>query len=273
MTVQEYMDTAVRRLMDAGITTARLDVLVLLEDTVNQDRARLLAHPETLLTSEQTNILDEQLERRCRHTPLAYIRGKTEFYGREFMINKYVLEPRPESEMMIDLLKYLPGSNHMIIADIGTGSGALAITAKLDLPDSEVIAVDIDDNCLSIAMRNARKQKADVTFLHGNLLEPLKSTGTKPDALLCNLPYVPNDFNINIAATHEPKLAIFGGKDGLDMYRQMFMQIDQFDLRPRYILTESLPPQHAELTAIATMHSYTVHTGEDFIQVFKSVSV
>lgn len=269
MTVDEYLNAAVRRLADAGVETARLDALVLLEDTLNLNRAHLLAHPDTLLTAQQASILNEQIERRAGHVPLAYIRGKTEFYGRAFMVNKHVLEPRPESEMMIDLLKYLPGSDHMTIADIGTGSGALAITAKLDLPGTEVIAIDIDGDCLAVAKRNANKLKADVTFLQGNLLEPLKTSTVKPNALLCNLPYVPRDFRINLAATHEPKLAIFGGKDGLDVYRELFAQTQQLEIQPRYILTESLPPQHAELREIAAEYGYILQKNEDFIQVFK----
>lgn len=270
MTAQEYLKATVRRLSDAGIGTARLDVLVLLEDTLRKDRAYLLAHPETELSAAQLSILDEQVGRRTRHVPLAYIRGKTEFYGRTFMVNGHVLEPRPESEMMIDLLKYLPGSDRMVVADIGTGSGALAITAKLDLPDSEVIAVDIDPQCLDIARRNAAKLKADITLLQGDLLAPLQTVGAKPDALLCNLPYVPDNFQINTAATHEPRLAIFGGPEGLDVYRKLFGQIAEGLAAPRYVLAEALPPQHGLLADIAAAQGYRLQKTEDFIQVFKA---
>lgn len=269
MTTHDYLAHAVSQLTDAGIGTARLDALVLLEDTIGKDRAYLLAHPELELTQQQTSILDEQIKRRAIHVPLAYIRGKTEFYGREFIVNDHVLEPRPESEMLIDLLKYLPGSDRMVIADIGTGSGALAITAKLDLPDSEVVAIDIDPQCLDIARRNAAKHRADITLLEGDLLHPLHTTGTKADALLCNLPYVPDNFQINTAATHEPRLAIFGGPDGLDVYRKLFGQLGGLARRPRYILAESLPPLHGQLADIAATHGYGLQTGEDFIQVFR----
>lgn len=270
MTALEYLASATSRLTAAGISsTARLDVLVLLEDTLHKDRAHLLAHPEIELSVAQQDILDEQIRHRAKHIPLAYIRGKTEFYGRQFSINAHVLEPRPESEMMIDLLKFLPGSANLTIVDIGTGSGALAITAKLDLPDSEIVAVDIDPKCLDIARRNATKLKADVTFLQGNLLQPLHTAGIKPDALLCNLPYVPDNFQINTAATHEPKLAIFGGGDGLDVYRQLFEQITMLQKPPRYILTEALPPQHGQLAFIADQYNYQLQKSDDFIQVFR----
>lgn len=269
-TIGEWLEESGDVLAQVGIATSRLDVLVLLEDTLGRDRAQLLAHPEILLTDAQSHILQEQVRRRSRHIPLAYIRGKTEFYGREFVVNNHVLEPRPESELIIDMLKFISGSDRMVIADIGTGSGALAITAKLDLPDSEVIAIDIDRECLEIARKNARKLKADITFLQGNLAEPLYAEAIKTDIFLCNLPYVPDRFQINRAASHEPKLAIFGGPDGLKLYRRMFGQLAGSGQKPQFILTESLPPQHDQLARLAARCGYAMQAHEDFIQLFKA---
>ena len=111
MHVGDWLKTATQKLQQAGIATARLDCLVLLEDYLNTNRTQLLAHLERELTVEQIKWLSLRLVRRAKHEPLAYIRSKTEFYGREFIVNKHVLEPRPESETMIDLLKAsnLPG--------------------------------------------------------------------------------------------------------------------------------------------------------------------
>lgn len=268
MTIDTWLNKASQKLADASIATARLDVLVLLEDALGQDRAYLLAHADRELSNEQISILDEQIKRRARHIPLAYIRGRTEFYGRDFIVNDHVLEPRPESEMIIDLFKYLSHSDSMTVADIGTGSGALAVTIKLDLPGTTVYAVDIDANCLALTRRNAKRLNADVEVLEGNLLQPLLDGNRKVDTLVCNLPYVPDGFHINTAATHEPRLAIFGGPDGLDAYRELFHQIGQVAPSPRYILTESLPPQHAELAEIANSAGYRLIRHEDFIQVF-----
>src|SRR4051812_18199612 len=107
MTTQEWLRSAEDLLGAAEVNTARLDALVLLEDCLGRGRALLLAHPETELTDEQSVVLDGQLQRRARHEPLAYIRGRTEFYGREFYVDSRVLEPRPESETIIELLKGL----------------------------------------------------------------------------------------------------------------------------------------------------------------------
>lgn len=270
MTGQNWLAIAEKRLKQADIPTARLDCLVLLEDLLGKDRAHLLAHPELKLTSEQEKVLNEQLERRAKHEPLAYIRGKTEFYGREFIVNAHTLEPRSETETMIDELKGLgfrEQGHGVALVDVGTGSGAIAISAKLELPNASVFATDISVECITIAKRNAQNHQTDITFNQGNLLDPL-ALGPSPYTLLCNLPYVPDSHTINKAAMFEPRLAIFGGVDGLDLYRELFTQIGKLDSKPGHILTESLPFQHEELAVIAKLHGYSLQQTSDFIQMF-----
>src|SRR6266404_864 len=104
MTLGTYLSLSEAKLKQAGISSARLDVLILLEDSLHKDRAWLLAHPEHDLSTELINKLQSKLSRRAAHVPLSYIRGHTEFYGRRFKLNRHVLEPRPESETMIELL-------------------------------------------------------------------------------------------------------------------------------------------------------------------------
>lgn len=266
VTRASWLKLATTQLEVAGIATARLDCLVLLEDELNTNRAQLLAHPEINLTPVQNHNLSEKLTRRARHEPLAYIRGKTEFYGREFIVNHYVLEPRPESETMISLLKQLSLKQRVSIADIGSGSGALGITAALELTSSvELFLHDIEENTLVVARQNAHKHNVSAKCLQTDLVN---NNNADLDILLCNLPYVPNDFQINTAAGHEPKIAIFGGLDGLDLYRSLFDQIDKRTQKPSFILTESLPYQHPELAAIALAQGYKLVVSEDFIQVF-----
>lgn len=264
MKVNDWLEQAQQVLTATGISTARLDALVLLEDCLKRPRATLLAHTEIELTADQLKVLNGWLARRAKHVPLAYIRHKSEFYGREFYVDERVLEPRPESETIITLLKKLVRPEQTV-ADIGTGSGMLAITAKLELPSSQVFAVDIDQNCLEVARLNAQRYNVDISFKQGDLLSPLDE---KVDILLCNLPYVPDNFQINLAALHEPRVAIFGGPDGLDLYRKLFTQIDTLGLKPGYILAESLPPQHGELAAIASAYGYHQQIEDDFIQLF-----
>jgi release factor glutamine methyltransferase len=262
-TANQWLKIAVRQLKASDIATARLDALVLLEDALGKDRSWILAHPDAPIDPEILELLNEQVKRRAGHEPLAYIRGFTEFYGRKFAVDHRVLEPRPESETMINILKSLKLPPFPKIADIGTGSGALGLTAALEIPASHVTLVDIDVNCLAVAQQNANDLNVDAAVLQGDLLDGLQDI----NVALCNLPYVPDDFHINEAAMQEPKLAIFGGPDGLDLYRKLFAQLD--DKAVKYVLTESLPFQHDDLTAIAKSHHYKQKDEDDFIQLFE----
>jgi release factor glutamine methyltransferase len=305
MRIAEWLQKAEQELMRAGIATARLDSLVLLEDAAGKDRSLLLAHPEHELSSSQIIQLHELITRRASHEPLAYLRGRTEFYGRTFLLTPGVLEPRPESETMIDLLKQLPifsspetskspikfvhkgGHDHkpsqpfqtfkqqtedtanstpqIQIADVGTGSGALGITAAIELPGTSVDLIDLYEQPLKLAKSNVDLFTLSLNVIRSDLL----ASATVPyDVLLCNLPYVPDSFKINQAARHEPREAIFAGSDGLELYRKLFEQIMNMEIWPLYILSEALPPQHDQLRRIAESAGYTLVKTADFIQVY-----
>ena len=273
MKFEDFLKKATQQLQKAGIGTARLDSLILIEDVLGVDRAILLAHPETNISSSQLAKLTKLLKRRGNHEPLAYVRGTTEFYGRNFVINTSVLEPRPESEAMIDLLKHYvkngtfstQPASHVTISDVGTGSGALGITAALEIPKSSVELLDISQKALEIAKINVDKFTLNITMLKSNLLMNSKQQSV---VLLCNLPYVPDDYSINEAAQHEPKLAIFGGRDGLDLYCKLFKQLTLHTNKPLLILTEALPEQHQKLATIAAKTEYRLDMTDDFIQAF-----
>lgn len=276
MTVTDWLSTTTGALRNAGIETARLDALVLLEDALGTDRAYLLARQDTSLDTLVIKQLDDWTKRRIGHEPLAYIRGKTEFYGREFMVNQFVMVPRPETEAMVALATEVMGSRLQVTdkpvwaVDVGTGSGALAISLKLEYPDFEVIGIDASAECIELATKNAKKLKANVTYIKGNLLEPLYNLQTTTyNLVLANLPYVPDNYEINQAAKHEPSLAIFGGADGLDLYRQLFQQTATLSAKSVHILTESMPFQHDELAKIAKESGFELAKTVDLIQQFK----
>lgn len=267
MKANDWLISSVELLTSCDIPTARLDCLVLLEDITGKTRAFLLAHPEFVLNPTQIQTLNEKVKQRTKHIPLAYIRGKTEFYGREFKVNASVLEPRPESETIIDLLLKLPNPKQII--DIGTGSGALAITAKLERPSTHVTATDIDPACLEVVRTNSELHGVELTVAQGDLLTPIDKNDLANSVILANLPYVPDEHALNDAAMNEPRLAIFGGEDGLDKYRELFQQAAETqNARPRHIITESLPFQHRQLAAIATRTGYELQTTSDFVQCF-----
>jgi release factor glutamine methyltransferase len=272
-------------LREAGIESARLDCLILLEDATGHDRAWLLAHTELELTDAQTTILNNKVAQRAKHVPLAYIRGHVEFYGHDFAVNTHVLVPRPETEAMVGLLKdyAIPAISTSTdaqlrmdepkIIDVGTGSGVLAVTAKLEFPQAQVFGTDIDPACLEIARQNAKALSAEVGFLQADLLKPLSGNLPRADIILANLPYVPDNFQINTAASHEPALAIFGGIDGLDLYRQLFAAIAGMTHgeRPAIILTEALPPHHHALASLARKYGYSLERTEGLAQAYAAL--
>lgn len=270
MIVNNFLHRATGKLEKAGIASARLDVLILLEDVLARNRASILAHPELNLSSRQITMLNNYITQRTLHTPLAYIRGTSMFYGRSFTITTDVLVPRPESEAMITLLlrisKRAPNALH--IADIGTGSGCLGITAKLELPTAQVGLYDISPAALACATHNAKLYGVEVMIEKVDLIKEVSTPGSRYNVVLANLPYVPDDFPINQAAAHEPKIALFAGSDGLDLYRRIFMQVATLTDRPRHIITESLQPQHSKLKNIAKKAGYYLQETEGLAQHF-----
>jgi release factor glutamine methyltransferase len=270
MKTADWLQASTHTLSQAGVSTARLDCLVLLEDVTGKNRAYLLAHPEHVLGPQALRTLQMQIQQRVKHRPLAYIRGRTEFYGREFIINEQVLEPRPESETMLELLFQQPDIRRVI--DVGCGSGALGITAKLELPEISLTSVDIDPGCLKVTRQNNKRFQTQATVLKSNLLEQINDGDLDKAHLLANLPYVPDAFQLNEAAMNEPRIAIFGGPDGLDLYRKLFNQLDDRQVKPATILCESLPTQHPALAHLAQEHGFIQSMEKDFIQVLSPLA-
>ena len=267
MTINEWLSGAQAQLTKAGIETARLDCLLLLEDILQKNRTWILAHPETNISPTSLRKLKNVFNRRMTHEPMAYILGRSEFYGRQFEVSADVLQPRPESEAIIELLLQIaPKAPKPLIADVGTGSGALGITASLELPNSSVDLIDIDDKALKTAKINANKFTTSIRVIKSDLLAHADSNY---DILLCNLPYVPDGFKVNKAAQHEPAIALYAGSDGLDLYRKLFEQLELRKNKALYLIIESFPDQHAKIAEFATNCGYSLQTTIDFVQLYK----
>jgi release factor glutamine methyltransferase len=271
MTTGEFLTAATKALKQAGIESARLDCLVLLEDALGQNRARILAHSEAEIPSKTEVGLNKKIAQRAKHVPLAYLRGKVQFYGREFVVDERVLVPRPETEAMIDLLKATPCVRHSALPlrfiDLGSGSGCIGITAVLELPGAKIELWDIDPQTHQVALHNATLHGVQPTYRPADLLRqpPIGQV----DAFLANLPYVPSEYLINEAAKHEPKLALFAGQDGMDLYRRFWQEVAQLVAPPPYIFTESLSDQHRSMRSLARAAGYKLAATKDLIQQFK----
>jgi len=266
VTVQDFLKASTQTLALAGIESARLDALMLLEDALGKNRAQLLAHPETGLSLTTEVELNNKIAQRAQHRPLAYIRGKALFYGREFFVDEHVLVPRPETESVIELLLQADLQPQPKIADIGTGSGCIGITAALELPNSTVWLLDNDAPALQVPRQNARALSANNTSLMQNDL--LEGVTEQFDVIIANLPYVPQTIALNKAATFEPPQAIFSGHDGLDHYQRFWQQIAGLPSKPQVVITESLPFQHHQLATLARHAGYYLAATDHFAQSF-----
>jgi release factor glutamine methyltransferase len=220
----QALAAARRRLQKAGIEEAPLEGEVLLRHVLNVSRAALFATTEATMTPAQEKALDGLLERRLNGEPSAYITGVREFYGLEFQVDSRVLIPRPESELLVEKAISLARDNNVAtIADIGTGSGAIAVSLAVNLPGVTVYAADISAAALEVARVNAHRYGVEkqITFLRGHLLEPLPGP---VDIIVANLPYVRR---ADLSPKGEPVQALDGGKDGLDLIRMLFERADK----------------------------------------------
>ena len=206
---------------------------IILADLLSKDRSFLHAYPEFKLTRPQEHRYIELLKRRESNEPLAYILGYKEFYGLRFFVDKRVLIPRPETEDLVDqVLKFVednyPGMQ-IKIADVGTGSGCIAVTLAVCLPEAKIFATDINQDALGLAKKNAKYHQVEdkIIFLEGDLLSPLSES---VDIIVANLPYIKSAGIKKLdpqISKWEPKIALDGGSDGLKLYRFLFKQAEK----------------------------------------------
>lgn len=267
MTITEWLVENMKKLKQAGVDSPRRDCLVFLEDTLGKDRAWVVSNPEHRLQIQSLKTLSRLIDRRVGREPLAYIRGKAWFYGRLFYVDPSVMIPRPESEDFIEIIREInPGE----LVDLGTGSGCLAITAKLELPKCSVFAYDIDQNALETARKNALKHRANIVFAQSDMLQHVANS---PFTLVANLPYVPEGLITSPEIQHEPATALFSGKDGLNHYRRFWTEILNSLQQPQHILIESLENQHAYLKNLANKSGYTLSSTINLVQRFDKKNV
>ncbi len=247
MKIFEWVIDATKELAGAGIGTAKLDAELILAHTIRKGRTWIHAYRDDELSPHQQEIADARIALRVSRVPLAYITGHKEFYGRRFDVTPSTLIPRPESEAIIEMLKELlpsttarPGFSKRLI-DIGTGSGCLGITAKLEFPELDVTLADTSRYALKVAEKNATRLQAPVDILRSDLL---KSYVMMPDIILANLPYVDTDWERSPETNHEPAEALFADNNGMKLIVEL---LDQTKSRLRsggIVILEADPVQH-----------------------------
>lgn len=220
--------------------TPDLDAQVLLAHLLGVDRAFLFAHPERTLSDWECAAFLDANHRRAAGEPIAYITGAKGFYDIDLQVSPAVLIPRPETELLLEeALRLSEERPELIVADIGTGSGALAVTYARHRPQSKVYATEISRDALAIARGNAERNGVKPTFLEGDLAEPLIQRGIKIDLLMANLPYIASDELAALEVSRfEPRLALDGGIDGLALIRRLLTQIPAVCREGAFVLLE-----------------------------------
>ncbi|MDO4660812.1 MAG: peptide chain release factor N(5)-glutamine methyltransferase [Candidatus Saccharibacteria bacterium] len=265
--VDAWLAVAAAQLRTAGIASSRLDSELLLSHVLQRPRHWLHAHGDSTLLHEQQVQAEQLLTRRLRHEPLAYLVGHKEFYGRDFVVSPAVLVPRPETEQMIILLLQLIQPTQRTIADVGTGSGILAITAQLELPQCQVNAYDISLEALAIAQHNAQQHGAtSVHFIQSDLLVAAQQ---RYDVILANLPYVnPTWRRDDCETAHEPARALFAEDDGLALISTLLAQTEQWLAPSSLLILEADPCQHSRIITRAAAHQLTHVRSEGYALAF-----
>ena len=206
---------------------------LLLRYYTGMDRSKLLANLREELAPQVESAFKEAVLLHGEGRPIQYIMGFEEFYGRTFKVNEHVLIPRPETEELVlgalQRMNRLFGEDEKLaVADIGTGSGAIAISLKLECPSLQVTATDISIDALNLARSNAKELSASIEFVVGDTLLPFMNQGKKFDVVISNPPYIPlsDQQEMSIVVTgHEPHQALFAGDDGLDVYKRLADQL------------------------------------------------
>lgn len=247
MTIDTALTTGINKLKTADIGSPRLDSQLCLAHVLQVPREHLLAHPEQELSPVQADLFKQLITQRAHHIPLVHLTGHREFYGLELEITPNVLTPRVETEQMVDwAIQYaLPNST---LIDIGTGSGAIAAAIASHRPDLIVSATEVEPLALEVAKRNAIKHKLKINFIQSNLFQAING---RFDTVVTNLPYLQNDAELMPEVLREPKVALFGGPEGLDLYHNFFTQLPDHLHPSAYVFTECDPWQQDSLIAQA----------------------
>ena len=255
MRLRVALAQATTMLENAGIEESKLDAELLLVHALGITRAQLHAHPQSQLRPTELARYRQLIERRTRREPVAYIVGHKEFYGLDLFVDERVLIPRPETELLVE--KAIKVSQRQsVVADVGTGSGAIAVSLAVHLPQILVYATDASPAALEVAARNCRRHCVEdrVHLLQGHLLEPLPE---HVDLIVANLPYVSQAELAQLPpeiSRYEPREALDGGPDGLDCIRHLLAQAEGHLKPGGVVLLEIGATQGEAVVALARRH-------------------
>ncbi len=226
-------------LRQAQAKELRTEMEVFLSWLLKVDRSELVAYPEREVPIEKMADVQKAWVKILEFYPVAYLTNEKEFYGLSFYVDENVLVPRDASERMVDYAKELLGERDGGVLEVGVGSGAISIALGKEQPELNIQGVDISEKALKVAQRNANAHDVDVNFSQSDLLSSVPDEPIQ--GLLANLPYIGEESHRYIdenVEKYEPHLALFGGPDGLELYRRLFVQIQERKYQPDWIIGE-----------------------------------
>jgi release factor glutamine methyltransferase len=231
MQLKQAVDAAYELFVAHDVPSPRLNAELLLMFVLGRERAYLYAHPEYQLTGEEQSRYDEVIQERAGGCPTQYITGHQEFWGLDLLVSPAVLIPRPETEHVVEtvleLVKQMAPEGKLRLVDVGTGSGCIALALASELPQVEVHACDVSEDALEMARANAARLGLDqrITFQKSDLLSAYG--GEEFDFVVSNPPYVGESEADKVqkqVREFEPKIAVFSGQEGMDIYRRLIPQ-------------------------------------------------
>jgi release factor glutamine methyltransferase len=271
--INSWLHDVVHELNNADIPTAQLDAEIILAHTLNKPRTYLHAHGDEPIDIRTEEIANARIRLRLDHIPIAYIIGHKDFYGRKFKVTTATLIPRPESEVLIEVLKELLPKNHTLLpdqtirlVDVGTGSGILGITAKLEDPELDVTLLDISLPALKIAEENATRLHAHVQTLKSDLLD---NYPFRPEIIIANLPYVDRNWERSLETKSEPELALFSGDGGKALINKLIVQASTALKAKGLLILEADPTQHSDIMQHAKSYNFNTLKQQDYCLAFE----
>jgi release factor glutamine methyltransferase len=241
-------------LRKAGVPEARREAGSLLAFVLDKDRTFILSHADDLISDEQVGIFQEMLDSRARGEPAQYITGRQEFYGLEFEVTSDVLIPRPETELLVETaLRLVPRDTAVLICDVGTGSGCIAITLLTQLSLARALALDVSPAALEVGKRNAARHEVTdrIEFVLSDCFASLARQHF--DLIISNPPYVAERAVATLqreVRDFEPRVALTAGADGLDVIRRLVAGATEFLKSGGYLLFEIGFDQHAAVAEL-----------------------
>ena len=244
MIIKEVLKTAIEKLKNKNIEDASMKVKMILSDTLNKEKEYLLVHDQDELDEDILKVFDERLNKLISGKPIQYILNKQDFMGLHFYVDENVLIPQPVTENLVEevikiseILKM--GKEQLKVLDMCTGSGAIAVSLSKYIDKALIYASDISINALDVAKKNAKSNSLDITFIHSDLFNDIEISN-QFDIIVSNPPYIETEVikSLSKEVQEEPIIALDGGKDGLDFYREIIKCAKEYLIKDGYLVLE-----------------------------------